>query len=76
MTTLEAAFIRGFVKRASQLLGGGKGADPKTISPKELAKGVKTEKEHTPKPHLAKEIALDHLDEDKHYYTKLLRAKL
>ncbi len=53
----------------------------------ELSKGIKTELEHKSlikkffmkgvKPQqLAKEIAKDHLKEDKNYYTKLKKAKL
>ena len=37
----------------------------------ELEKGVKEELEHTSDKAVAKEIALDHLAEDPHYYTKL-----
>jgi hypothetical protein len=42
----------------------------------ELAKGIKVEREHTDSDALAKEIAMDHLTEDPHYYTKLLKAGL
>ena len=37
----------------------------------QLAKGIKVEMEHTDDKDLAKEIAKDHLTEDKEYYTKL-----
>ena len=38
---------------------------------KELRKGIEVEKEHTDDPKIALKIALDHLDEDPQYYTKL-----
>ena len=41
----------------------------------ELKKGVKVEMEHTNKHSVAKEIALDHLGEDLHYYTKLAKVE-
>ena len=44
---------------------------PSDFDPEQLAKGVKVELEHTSSPHLAKEIAMDHLAEDPDYYTKL-----
>jgi len=37
----------------------------------ELRKGIEVEKEHTDNPKIALKIALDHLDEDPQYYTKL-----
>lgn len=42
----------------------------------ELALGIKTEMEHTNVYLIAKSIAKDHLSEDPHYYTKLLKAGL
>ena len=52
---------------------GGKGdfLSGKDVDPKELEMGVKVEREHTKDDTLAKEIAMDHLAEDPHYYTKL-----
>jgi hypothetical protein len=41
----------------------------------ELKKGVKVEMEHTSKHSVAKEIALDHLNEDLHYYEKLAKVE-
>ena len=41
----------------------------------ELKKGVKVEMEHTNKHSVAKEIALDHLGEDLHYYAKLAKVE-
>lgn len=43
---------------------------------KELEKGAKTEKEHTPSNKEAKKIAKDHLVEDPKYYTKIKKAGL
>ena len=43
---------------------------------KELALGIKAESEHTDNRHIAMQIAKDHLREDPHYYTKLLKAGL
>jgi len=40
-------------------------------NPEELKKGIEVEKEHTDDPKIAMKIALDHLDEDPKYYTKL-----
>jgi hypothetical protein len=41
----------------------------------QLKKGIKVEMEHTSKYRVAKEIALDHLGEDLHYYTKLAKVE-
>ena len=41
------------------------------INKGELKKGIEVEKEHTDDPKIAIKIALDHLDEDPKYYTKL-----
>jgi len=38
---------------------------------KELAIGIKIEKEHTDDPEIAKKIAKDHIAEKKNYYTLL-----
>ena len=48
----------------------------KDVDPKELKKGIEVEKEHTTDIKTATRIALDHLSEDPHYYTKLAKAKL
>jgi Fe-Mn family superoxide dismutase len=60
------------------LLSGGRAdkAKESDFDAEELAKGIKTEMEHTNNKNLAKEIAMDHLTEDAKYYTKLLRAGL
>lgn len=41
------------------------------FDPKELAMGIKVEKEHTDSPEIAKYIAKDHLSEIPDYYTRL-----
>lgn len=43
--------------------------------PKELAKGIKVEYEHTPNREAAKEIAKDHLEEIPDYYTRLAKME-
>ena len=42
----------------------------------QLEKGMNVEKEHTPDKKLAREIALDHIGEDPHYYNKLAKIGL
>jgi 8-oxo-dGTP pyrophosphatase MutT (NUDIX family) len=44
---------------------------PEDFDPKQLAAGKEVESEHTSDPHMAQEIAQDHLTEDKNYYLKL-----
>lgn len=44
---------------------------PSDFDPKALLKGQKVEMEHTSNKAVAKEIAMDHLTEDKKYYDKL-----
>lgn len=44
---------------------------PKDLPQDQLRMGKKVEREHTKDPSKAKEIAMDHLVEDKRYYTKL-----
>jgi hypothetical protein len=51
--------------------GVGDGRSPSEFDPAELAKGIEVEMEHTDDRTLAREIAIDHLSEDPHYYTKL-----
>ena len=40
-----------------------------------MAKGTKVEKEHTPDPAKAKEIAKDHLEEHSRYYSELKKME-
>jgi hypothetical protein len=42
----------------------------------QLTLGIKVETEHTTNTEVAREIALDHLNEDPEYYTKLKKANL
>lgn len=60
-------------KRAAEIVRGGKAdwMSDKRFSDKQLRMGITIEKEHTTNPRLAKEIAKDHLTEDKNYYTHL-----
>lgn len=60
-------------KSAAEIIRGGKADWMKDdrFSDKQLRMGVSIEKEHTKNPRLAKEIAKDHLVEDKNYYTHL-----
>ena len=46
-------------------------AKEENVDPKELAMGIKTEMEQTDDKEEAKKIALQHLAEDPHYYSKL-----
>lgn len=47
------------------------GKDPKSVDQEQLAMGIKVEQEHTKDPAKAREIAMDHLQEDPKYYTHL-----
>ena len=64
-------------KHADDILPGGIG-DEYNVSDfpkKEMAKGVKTESEHTTNPAIAADISKDHLVEDPKYYTKLEKVE-
>jgi hypothetical protein len=63
-------------RRTEDRLPGGKGDQLSylDVDPFELAMGIEVEKEHTKDAGLALEIALDHLAEDPHYYTKLKKV--
>jgi len=60
-------------KKAAEIVRGGKAdwMSDDRFSDKQLRMGVSIEKEHTTNPRLAKEIAKDHLTEDRNYYTHL-----
>jgi len=64
--------------RKSNKLKGGKGDESRKsdFSAKQLADGMKVELEHTKDSKVAEEIALDHLTEDPHYYSKLKTSGL
>lgn len=49
---------------------------PSDFDPEELERGVEVEMEHTDDAEIAREIAMDHLEEDPEYYDKLLKAGL
>jgi hypothetical protein len=60
-------------KHVDQIPGGkADNSKPSDFNPKELARGIEVEAEHTgANLNLAREIAMDHLKEDPRYYTKL-----
>lgn len=47
------------------------GMSPKDFAKTSLAAGIEVEMEHTTSRAIAREIAMDHLAEDPHYYLKL-----
>lgn len=51
-------------------------ANPSDFDKKELKIGIEVEMEHTDSKEKALEIAMDHLAEDPHYYSKLVKADL
>lgn len=51
------------------------GFTARDADPRELARGTKHEMEHTRSKRIARQIALDHLAEDAHYYQKLERME-
>jgi hypothetical protein len=61
-----------FVKKL-QREGTYKKGTEKKFDPREIALGMKEEREHTNSKELMREIVLDHLMEDEHYYTKMKR---
>jgi hypothetical protein len=65
-------------KHAQDLIAGGKahGMRPDSFDKTQIAIGAKVEREHTPNPLIAREIAMDHLVEKKDYYKILQRAGL
>jgi len=70
----QDAFIRYplGLKQADQIPGGlGDKKKPKDFDPKQLAKGIQIEMEHTKDKSLAQEIAMDHLTELPDYYDRL-----
>jgi hypothetical protein len=62
-----------FKEDPTNILIGGKGDDlsEEDVDQDEFKKGLEVEMEHTRNKKIAKEITLDHLAEDKNYYTKL-----
>jgi hypothetical protein len=77
-TQKTAMLADSLFKKAIEKLKGGAAdnmADSR-YSKKELSKGIKHEGEHTKDKHIAKEIAKDHLEERKNYYTMLAKTKI
>jgi len=80
----SSALIKWYSKTASEkrrvvekLKGGlGDNKPDSAFIKKELRKGVAHEQEHTKDKNLAREIAKDHLSEEKNYYSKLDKAKI
>lgn len=68
--------LRDHAKAEKALNGLSKGKSASDFDPEELALGTETELEHTSDRKVASRIAMDHLTEDPHYYTKLRRAGL
>jgi len=71
LPTFEA-FIN---EREDKVVGGrGDKLEAKDVDKNELAVGVAVEMEHTDDSKTAEEIALDHLEEDPKYYSKLVKS--
>ncbi len=79
---LENAILNGFnvfceaIEHKDRIPGGL--ADkkiPEDFDQAQLNKGIKIELEHTSDEKMAREIAMDHLMEDKNYYTKLEKVE-
>lgn len=66
-------FLRRNAKLGEDQIPGGlaQGKKDSDFNPKQIAMGAKVEKEHTPDPAKAREIARDHLEEFPQYYTAL-----
>jgi hypothetical protein len=54
--------------------GASEGKTPAGVNPVELSRGIRTELEHTSDIAVCIKIALDHLTDDKEYYSKLYKA--
>lgn len=63
--------------RRKELIPGGlcRNCHAEDFDPQQLKMGIKVELEHTSDPAIAKEIAMDHLTEDAHYYSKLRKME-
>lgn len=75
--SLEGLDDLGDYLRKSEKLAGGlaDGKSPGDFNAKELARGMKVEREHSTDPKVQREIAQDHLTEDPMYYQKLARME-
>jgi hypothetical protein len=67
----------GFQRLATDIIPGGKGdhRPDEDFDPEQLWAGIQIESEHTDSLDVAKEIAKDHLTEDKEYYIKLKKME-
>lgn len=78
-TSRNTNYMADYFAKQSGLIPGGladkAGKTAKDFDPKELKKGMKVEREHTSQKGLEKEIAMDHLTEDPHYYEKLQKME-
>lgn len=70
------SFMEEWLKLAEKLKGGlADGKPDSDFKPSSLQAGMKVEKEHTSDMAVAKEVAKDHLTEDKQYYKKLKKIE-
>ena len=68
----EPKVVKGKAVKKDEIPGGlADGAKDAEFDPEQLAAGVKVEMEHTDDEKVAREIAQDHLKEDRDYYKKL-----
>lgn len=65
---------KNFAKKPHEFIKGGlsSGKSPSDFNQTQLKKGIKIEMEHTGDKRIAREIAMDHLVEDKFYYDHLI----
>ncbi len=70
----EAVRVHGSDRRWKQRIPGGTKRAPASFDPQALLRGTTVELEHTTDPLVALEIAMDHLDEDPHYYCTSCRT--
>ncbi len=69
--------IRRIIQEYRDRIPGGK-ADkrkPGDFDQKQLEMGIRVEREHTKDDNLAREIAMDHLEEDPLYYSHLIKME-
>ncbi|MCU0912951.1 MAG: hypothetical protein MUC88_00135 [Planctomycetes bacterium] len=65
-----------WLEKAERIPGGvAAGKRPEDFDQEQLHAGIKVEMEHTRDRKVAREIAMDHLTEDRHYYIKLQRME-
>jgi len=73
MGAIAWAFAREVKRASKERIPGGiaSGRRPSSFNQRQLRKGTRVELEHTSDRGIAREIAMDHLDEDPQYYEKL-----